>query len=107
MIRDMHEGDEVVAESKWGKIFCKISSKRISESGGGEEEKKGRERRKTGCSSSDLRRFNGRSLPGRELKSIYSTRATLQKVEILSTWFIFTLRAVWSNFGTVGNAGLF
>ena len=126
MIRDMHEGDEVVAKSKWGKIFCKISSKRISESGGGnrwrktkrrkkrkreregeERERERRKGRKTGCSSSDLRRFDGRSLPGRELKSIYSMRATLQKVEILPTWFIFTLRAVWSNFGTVGNAALF
>ena len=59
------------------------------------EEKRWRKRRKGErkrerkedpvASSSDFRRFNGRSSSGRELKFVYSTRATLQEVKIFHT----------------------
>ena len=74
------------------------------------EERKEIERdegKKTGCSSSDLRHFDGRNSLDQEVKSVYSTRATLQEMGILPTWFISTLRAVWPCFGTIGNAALF
>ena len=42
------------------------------------EKEKGKERKEDlTASSSDFGRFNGRSLSGRGLKSVYSTRATL------------------------------
>ena len=63
------------------------------------EEKRGRKRRKgernremkedSTTSSSDFQRSNGQSLSGRELKSIYSTRAKLQEVGILPTLVYF------------------
>ena len=62
------------------------------------EEKRGRKRRKVerkkerkedpAASFSDFRRSDGRSLSGRELKSIYSMRATLQEVGIFLLWLI-------------------
>ena len=65
---------------------------------GSVEEKRGRKRRKVerkkerkedpAASSSDFQRYDGRSLSGRELKSVYSTRATLQEVGIFLLWLI-------------------
>ena len=56
------------------------------------------------ASSSNFRRSDGQSLSGRELKSVYSTRVTLQEVEIFLLWLIAFL------FGPVFNGtgwGLF
>ena len=72
-----------------------------------EKEKEVEERKKTDCSSSDLRRSDGWNSSDQEVKSAYSTRAMLQEVEILFTWFISTLRVVWPCFGTIGNVALF
>ena len=62
------------------------------------EEKIGRMRRKgernrerkedPTASSADFRRFDGQSLSSRELKFVYSMRATLQEVEIFLLWLI-------------------
>ena len=41
------------------------------------------------ASSSDFQRYDGRSYSGRELKFVYSTRATLQEVGILPTLVYF------------------
>ena len=50
-------------------------------------------------SSSDLLRFNGRSSSGRDLKSVYLIRGTLQEVEMLPTLSLFPPKgAVWSDF---------
>ena len=47
------------------------------------------------ASSFDLRRSNIRSSSGLELKSVNSTRATLQEVGFFLLWFFSTLRAIW------------
>ena len=62
------------------------------------EEKRGGRRRKgkrkmerkedSTTSSSDFQRFDDRSSSGRELKFVYSTRATLQEVRIFLLWLI-------------------
>ena len=44
------------------------------------------------ASSSDFWRSDGRSMSGRELKYVYSTRATLQVVGILPTLVYFHLK---------------
>ena len=66
---------------------------------GSMEEKRWRRRRKgerkrerkedPTASSSDFWRSNGQSLLGRELNSVYSTRATIQEVGILPTLVYF------------------
>ena len=62
-------------------------------------EKKVRERKEDSkASSSYFRHSDGRSSLGRELKSIYVTRATPQEVWTLPTLVISTLRAVWLCF---------
>ena len=65
------------------------------------EEKRGRKRRKgerkrerkedPTASSSDFQCSDGRSSWGRELKFVYSTRATLQEVGIFLLWLIALL----------------
>ena len=62
------------------------------------EEKRGKKRRNgerkrerkedLTASSFDFQRSDGRRLSGRELKSIYSTRVTLQEVGIFLLWLI-------------------
>ena len=62
-------------------------------------EKKVRERKEDSiASSSYFLRSDGRSSLGRELKSIYATRATPQEVWTLPTLVISTLRVVWLCF---------
>ena len=57
------------------------------------EKEKGNERKKDPTTSSSyLRRFDGLSSLGRELKSVYAMRATLQDVGILTTFVYSTLR---------------
>ena len=77
-----------------------------------EEEKQRKERererkKKIGCSSSDLQHSDGRNSSDHEVKSVYLTRTMLQEIEILPTWFISSLRAIWSCFGTVGKVALY
>ena len=63
------------------------------------KKEKGNERKKDlVASSSSLRRSNGRSSSGRDLKSVYTTRATLQDVEILPTLVYSTIRGCLSGF---------
>ena len=106
-------------------VMCQVYTKGGSESGGGnlvgkssqkgEETKRARRRERE-----ERRRRKGerkrerkedqqlhpltyqhsddRSSLDRELKSIYSTKAMLQKVEIFSPLIIFTLKDVWPCF---------
>ena len=82
---------ERISESGRGNRWRKTKrrNKRKREREGEERERERGKGRKTGCSSSDLRCSDGRSLLGRELKSVYSTRAALQEVGILPTWVYF------------------
>ena len=63
------------------------------------EKEKGNERKEDpATSSSDFRCFKGRSSSGRELKSIYSTRATLQEVGILPPLVYFHPKGCLAGF---------
>ena len=55
----------------------------------GERERERERKEDPTASSSDFWHSNGWSSLGRELKSVYSTRATLQEVEILLTLVYF------------------
>ena len=71
------------------------------------ERKRERKEDPTG-SSSNLWRFDGRSSSGRELKSIYSTRVTLQEVEIFLLLLIaFLFGPVFKGTGWGLFSGLF
>ena len=63
-----------------------VEETRRRKSNKGERKKKRKEDPMT--SSSDFWHFDGRSSLGRELKSFYLTRATLQEVEIFLLWLI-------------------
>ena len=52
------------------------------------EERKRERKEDPTASSSDFRHSNGQRSSDRELKSVYSMRATLQEVEIFLLWLI-------------------
>ena len=62
------------------------------------KEREGEKGKKNDWSSFDLQYSESRNLSDQEEKFVYSTRATLQVVEILSPLIISTLRAVWLCF---------
>ena len=79
-----------MGENRWKGTKKKTKKKKRKKKDRKGKERKG-ERGKSASFFPNLRSFNGRNSSDQEVKSVYSTRATLQEVGILPTLVISTL----------------
>ena len=92
------EGDKC----EWGRESVERNKKKKErkerEKGKGKKKKENEKEESRRASSPNFRRSDGHNSSDQKVKSVYSTRATLQEVWILLTLVISTLRAVWPCF---------